>query len=191
MELSKDEKQQLTQEPASGCWALGCLGSAVLYLPKKIFRKLFFFLEIKRAVDQATTALAEAFLFRLTVQRELWKPGGEPQDAECVRRAIKGACRSQGVKPLETAIRHGFEGAKGTFGEFAAKFAKKTGSDEADMARAVESLEREEEEELAGITKRLSVSLEEISGSYLETFVANYQSQLAQERAKPVDGGSG
>ena len=78
-----------------------------------------------------------------------------------------------------------------TFGEFAAKFAKKTGSDEADMARAVESLEREEEEELAGITKRLSVSLEEISGSYLETFVANYQSQLAQERAKPVDGGSG
>lgn len=186
--LSKEEKQALTQDSdPRGCCALGCLGSAMLYPLKKLLRKIFFFLEVKRCVDQSTTALAEAFLFAVTLEQELWKTGGPLQDAECVRRAIRATCQSQGVKPLEASIRHGFEGAKGLFGDFAAKFVSKgAGEDEEQMAKAVESLEQEESAELAGLTKKLTVSLEKMPESYLERFAASFAQQLALQRARPA-----
>lgn len=186
--LSKEEKQGLTQDKdPRGCCALGCLGSALLYPLKKLLRKIFFFLEVKRCVDQSTTALAEAFLFAVTLEKELWQPGGPSHDAECVRRAIRHTCRSQGVKPLEASIRHGFEGARGLFGDFAAKFVSKgTGEDEEQMERAVESLEQEESAKLAGLTKKLTVSLEKMPDSYLERFAASFAEQLALERARPA-----
>ena len=187
LELSKDEKYHLTQEPSSGCCAWGCLGNALLYPLKKLLRKIFFFLEIKRAVDQATTALAQAYLFRLTLRRDLWKPNEDIHNAHSVRKAIAEACRSHGVKPLETAIRHGFEGAKGTMADFAAKFAKKTGDDEKDMKKAVDSLEQEEKAELAGLTQRLESALDEVEETYLAKFTKNFEQKLAAEKAKPPE----
>jgi hypothetical protein len=188
LEPSKDEKYHLTQEPSEGgCCALGCMGSAILYPIKKLLRKLFFFLEIKRAVDQSTTALAHAYLFKLCVQRDLWKPGLDIEESHFVRKAIVTACQDQGVKPLETAARHGFEGTKGLFFELAAKFSKKTGTDEKDMAKAVDSLEKEESQSLAGLTQNLSDSLGEVSDSYLVRFASTFEKQLVQERSKPKD----
>lgn len=188
LELTKDERYHLTQEKNSGgCCALGCLGSAALYPIKRLLRKVFFFLEIKRSVDQATIALAQAYLFKLALQRDLWAPGQDLDQAHCLRRATRAACQNHGVKPLETAIRHGFEGAKGTFSEFAAKFVKKSGSDEKEMAQAVDALELEESEQLAGLTRSLSDSLGEVSDSYIERFAEVFEQQLALEKAKPVE----
>lgn len=187
LELSKDEKLHLTHEPRGGCCAWGCLGSALLYPLKKLLRKIFFFLEIKRAVDQATTALAQAYLFRFTLRQDLWKPGETLHHADCVRRAIAEACNSHGVKPLETAIRHGFDGAKGTLADFAAKFAKKSSDDEKEMKEAVDSLEREEKDEIAGLTRRLTSSLDEVEDTYVAAFAKNFQQKLAQEKSKPPE----
>lgn len=184
--LSKEEQSRLTQEPSSGCCALGCLGSAFLYPIKRLLRKVFFFLEIKRAVDQSTTALAQAWLFELTLNRGLWQPGGNPASCDQVRTAIREACHSQGVKPLETAISHAFRGAKGTLMEFARNFAGKATSDETKMAEAVADLEREEQEQLEGLTQKLSDSLGEVSDGYLERFAVTFEEHLAQELAKPL-----
>lgn len=177
-ELSKEQSEQLADEPSSGCFALGCVLSALIYPIKKILRKLFFFLEIKRAVDQATTALARGWLFHLALRRGLWEPSDDPESAVQLREVITAACESQGVKPLEAAIRHAFEGAKGTLNDFALKFSKKGKPDEKDVAAAVESLEHDQKDELAGLTQRLTQSLSEVSGGYLEKFAANFERSL-------------
>lgn len=188
LKLSKEEQEHLSQEPKnSGCCALGCLSSAFWYPIKRVLRKLFFFLEIKRAVDQATTALAQAWLFRLVLKRELWVPGGDIESCHRVRRAIRQACQSHGVQPLETAVKHAFGEAKSTMMDFAGKFSKDTTTTEDDMGEAVDRLEREQEEKLKGITKRLSASLGEVSESYLERFGVTFEKHLAEELAKPRD----
>ena len=109
LELSKEEQSHLTQHSGSSCCLVGCLGSALIYPFKKILRKVFFFLEIKRSVDQSTTALAQAYLFRLTLRKDLWRPGGPVESADVVREAILAACHSQGVKPLEDARQVSFD----------------------------------------------------------------------------------
>lgn len=185
--LSKEERSRLTQTPSKGCCALGCLSSAFLYPVKRVLRKLFYFLEIKRSVDQASTALAQAWLFQLTLHRGLWKPGGDIARCDQVRTAINAACHSHGVKPLETAIKHAFAGTKGTLKEFAGKFSKKSTADEAEFAQAVEKLEEEQKEKLAGITQRLSDSLGQVSDSYLVRFAETFEQHLAVELAKPLD----
>jgi hypothetical protein len=187
LEIHREEAATLTQEPKSGCCALGCLSSAILYPIKKILRKVFFFLEIKRAIDQSTQALAQAWLFRLTLRRDLWRPSGDVMQADQLRQAIRAACHSQGVKPLETALRHGFEGAKGVFTDFASRFTSKfsgrTDADEKEMEKAVETIESEKKEELSGLNARLTSSVNEISGPYLERFAKTFEEQLAAVRA--------
>ena len=188
LSLSKQEQEHLTQEPSKGgCCALGCLSSAFLYPLKKLLRKLFFFLEIKRAVDQATTALAQAWLFRLALKKELWVPGGDIELCHRVRRAIREACLSHGVQPLEAAVKHAFAETKSTMMDFAGKFSKDTTTSDDDMGEAVDRLEREQEEKLKGITERLSASLNQVSGAYLEKFGVTFETHLAMELAKPVD----
>jgi hypothetical protein len=186
LSLSKDEQEHLTQEPKKrGCCALGCLGSAFLYPLKKLLRKVFFFLEIKRAVDQATTALAQAWLFRLAIHRELWLPGGDIELCHRVRTAIREACQSHGVQPLETAVKHAFFETKSTMMDFAGKFSKDSPSGDDDMGKAVDRLEKEQEEKLKGITQKLSDSLSEVSESYLERFGVTFEKHLAEELARP------
>jgi uncharacterized protein YegL len=71
--------------------------------------------------------------------------------------------------------------------DFAGKFSKDTTTTEDDMGEAVDRLEREQEEKLKGITKRLSASLGEVSESYLERFGVTFEKHLAEELAKPRD----
>ena len=185
-ELSKEEAEHLTQDPSSGCCALGCLGSALLYPMKKILRKLFFFLEIKRSVDQSTTALAQAWLFQLSLKEGLWGPGLDLEKAHQLRRAIRLACRNERVKPLEAAVAYAFRGAKGTLMDFAAKFTQKAKSDEAELARTVDKLEADKEDEMVGITQRLAKSLHQNSDSHLSGLAQAYREALVEEASKPA-----
>lgn len=187
LSLSKEEQEHLTQEPKGGCCALGCLGSAFLYPFKKLLRKLFFFLEIKRAVDQATTALAQAWLFEITLRRKLWSPGGDTELCHRVRTAIRLACHSHGVKPLETAVKHAFAEARSTMFDFAGKFTKETASSDDSIAKTVEQLEREQEDKLKGITQKLSDSLNDVSETYLAKFGVTFEKHLAEELARPKE----
>lgn len=184
-EIPKDELENLLEDPPKGCFALGCVINAIIYPLKKILRKVFFFLEIKRAVDQSTTALARAWLFQLALRRTLWEPGAGEESAIKLREAIAESCASQGVKPLEAAIRHAFEGAKGTLNDFALKFTKKAKPDESEMTQALKILETEQKDELAGLTRRLNESLSEVSDGYLEKFAKNFQSTLAKPAVPP------
>ena len=189
IELTKEETDHLTHTPKKGCCALGCLGSAFLYPLKKILRKLFFFLEVKRSVDQATTALAQAWLFQISLKSGLWGPGQDIKTSDDVRKAIAKACKSQGVKPLEAAVSHAFRGAKGTLSDLAFKFTKKDGANEQEMAKTVDSVESEGKEAIAGLTQKLSDSLAQMSDSHFDGLIVAYRQALEEERSAPSEEG--
>lgn len=191
MTLTSEEVDRLTQEPSKGCCLVGCLTGAVIYPVKRLLRKLLFFLEIKRSMDQASTALAESWLFWLALRRGFWSPGRDIAEADRLRTVIEAACNSQGVKPLETALRHAFGGAKGTLKELAARFGGKTLSDKAQLEAAVRSLETEEGERLAKLSKSLKAALSEVGESYLRRFAEEFERQMEQASptAAPLDKG--
>ena len=185
LQLEKQDCQHLQHKESSGCCALGCLSSAILYPLKRVLRKLFFFLEIKRAVDQSTTALAQAWLLQLTLRKGMWQPNSHSADTQALRRAIQKSCRHNGVKPLELAFRQGFKGAKGTFQSFASKFTRDFKTDEREIEVAVNDFENQQKNELENLSQKLSGSLDQVSSSYLENFVLNFQEQLTKELAAP------
>ena len=187
LSVTNEELERLTKAPPKGCFVWGCLTGAIIYPIKRLIRKILYFLEIKRAVDQSTTALAEAWLFRLAMRRGLWSTGRAPEKADRLREVMEAACQSQGVKPLETAVHHAFEGAKGTLRGFARKFTRKTGTDEKQMERAVDELEAEERDRLDSLTERLVDALASVSGPYLQGFAEQFEARLAQAESAPPD----
>lgn len=185
MTLSSQEIDHLTKEPPDGCCLMGCLGNVVLYPLKRILRKVLFFLEIKRSMDQSSTALAEAWLFSLALRRGLWSPGRDISEADRLRQVIETSCQSQGVKPLETALGHAFQGAKDVMSDVARRFVGKKVEDKAQMDAALRKFEAEEGEQLSRLSKRLREALGEVGEVYLQRFAREFERQLEVASKKP------
>ena len=187
MVLSPQEVERLTQEPPKGCCLVGCLGNVVVYPVKRLLRKVLFFLEIKRSMDQASTALAEGWLFWLALRRGFWSPGRDLAEADRLRNVIEGSCHSQGVKPLEMALRHAFAGAKGTLKQLAQRFAGKSLQDKAQLEAAVREIEAEEGETLVKLSKKLKEALSGLSEGYLQRFAEEFEKQMEQACQRPLE----
>jgi hypothetical protein len=183
--LAPEEIDRLTKEPPKGCCMLGCLGKAVIYPIKRIIRKILFFLEIKRAVDQSSTALAEAWLFALALRRGLWSSGRDIAESDRLREVIEASCQSQGVKPLETAFHHAFRGAKDTLMDFASRFVGKADDNKEQLDAAVKKLEIEEGERLANLSTSLKKALSEVGEVYLRRFAEQFEKQMEEARTRP------
>ncbi len=187
MTLTSEELERLTVQPEKGCCMVGCLGKMVFYPFKKLLRKIFFFLEIKRSMDQSSTALAEAWLFALALRRGFWSSGRDIAHADQLREVIDSACQSQGVKPLETAFHHAFQGAKDMLVEFAGRFTGKNIDDRDKMDQAMSKLEAEESERLDRLSRKLKDALSEVGEVYLQRFAKEFEKQLEMARARPPD----
>lgn len=187
--LSSEEADRLVQEPPSGCCLVGCLGKALIYPIKKLIRKILFFLEIKRAVDQSTNALAENWLLSLALRRGLWKPGGELAQADLLREVIEKTCTAQGVKPLELAFQGAFQGAKGTLFDFANRFIGKTDQSKEELAATVDLFKQEEADQIAKLTQKLQKEVSAISDSYLRRFAQGFEKELQIAMSTPRDQG--
>lgn len=187
--LSSEEADRLVQEPPSGCCLTGCLGKALIYPIKRLIRKLLFFLEIKRAVDQSTNALAESWLFSLALRRGLWAPGGDPAQADLMRQTIEKTCAAQGVKPLELAISGAFQGAKGTLFNFANRFIGKGGESKEELLATVDQFKKEEADQISKLTQKLQKEIEGISDAYLRRFAQGFETELQIAMTTPPDQG--
>ena len=66
VDLAPAMVEALAGEPAGGC--LGTLPKLVLYPINKIFRKIFFFLEVKRAVDLVSTSWHYGWLLQVALR---------------------------------------------------------------------------------------------------------------------------
>jgi hypothetical protein len=164
-----------------GC-VLGCLSLVIIYPLKKIFRKVFYFLEWKRAVDLASTTYHYGYLIDY-----LFSAWGHPAStgraiAE-VRDAIDAVCREAPIKPLESAIKGTFRQSKGVLmsgaGLLERSFRRIMGkADENRVAQAVESVEVEEEREIEGVVDRLERQVNEIPSGHFETLKAQLAARL-------------
>lgn len=166
--LSPEEVEALTAERGGGCLG-GCLGQVVLYPLKKIFRKIFFFLEWKRAADLTSRTYHYGYLIDHALRPRA--DGArliERKPAAEVGAAIDAVCREAPIKPLESAVGATFRGSKNVLAGAAKileRALRRRGTPRPDpraVAEAVESVESEEERQIEGVTRGLQGAIANI-----------------------------
>ncbi len=154
-ELPPADVKILAEEAGRGCLT-GCLLGAVLYPLKRLFRKIFYFLEWKRAADTATHTLYFGMLFDHTLEKRWITPDG-PFEAAQVRAGIDGILRDEGTALVERAFRETFKRSARTLREAAAFLQRglprlrRRRLTQDEVGRALDSLETERQvEAMAG-----------------------------------------
>jgi len=165
--LTGQEVKTLAGESGSGCLA-GCLGGALLLPFKLIFRKLFFFLEWKRAADTVSRTFHQGYLLDCAL-KEGWFPGH--CNAFELRAAIDLVCRDVGTGPVGRAVSLTLAQSKATLKSAAALLTNslKRVSGKADaerVARAAEAVEAEEEKKIEGVISNLQKSIQSVPEGY-------------------------
>jgi hypothetical protein len=108
LNLSGNTVEALAREPGGGgCLLGGCLGQVLLYPLKKIFRKVFFFLEWKRTIDLTSHTYHWGYLLDYAFQEGLVELPGSGQNnprVDDLRTAIEKACQDVPLQPVERAV---------------------------------------------------------------------------------------
>ena len=190
-QLSPEDVAVLTEDRGSGCLR-GCLGQAFIFPLKMIFRKVFFFLEWKRAVDLTSHSYHQGYLLDYSL-REGWLAARTPQSRSAaeVRTAIEEVCREAPIKPVESAIKLSFRQSKSML-KAGAKVLERalkrvTGRpDETQLTEVVTSVEAEEEREIGGVVSRLQKLIEAIPDDHFSTLRTRLAARLrVQPRLPP------
>lgn len=168
--FSDAEVKVLSDAEDSGCLA-GCLTTILIYPLKKIFRKIFFFLEWKRAIDSVSHYYHHGYLLDYAMYKDWCAPESIHPTAK-VREALDEVIEKTSIKPIETAVRKVFDQSKSVL-KAAAKLLQKPlqnleKRDETAIAQAVERVEAEEEKSLLSVTNKLRELLEAIPDSHFE-----------------------
>lgn len=175
----------LADDPDSGCLA-GCLTTALIYPLKAIFRKIFFFLEWKRAVDIVSHIYYHGDLLDCAFAEGWVAPYG-PRDARQTRAAIDGILTQLNTSLIERAVRGVFTQSKAAVSGAARLlqngFRSLRGKpSEQDVARVIESLEEEEEREVAGVINQLQSAINNIPSEHFERLRAQLAAALGLYR---------
>jgi hypothetical protein len=154
-----------------GCLS-GCLGMVLLFPFKLIFRKLFFFLEWKRAIDTVSLTYYQGYLIEYALQQRYCAPAG-PHTANQVRDAIDRVCRETGTGPIERAVRGTFSQSKEVLkgaAELLQRSLQRTPGkpDENRVAQAAEAVEEEEENRIKGVTSRLQEAIKDVPPGHFQ-----------------------
>jgi hypothetical protein len=181
--LSGEELEALTSEGEGGCLR-GCVVSVIVYPLKKLFRKIFFFLEWKRAVDLTS----RTYHFGHLVGHALRRRGNAPSlldahGARAVSDAIAAVCREAPIKPLESAVGGTFRKSKDVLRGAAALLSRSVRREPPQperVARAIESVEPEEERELKPVVTRLQRSLASVPEEHFRALRENLEARLRQ-----------
>ena len=157
----------LADDPGSGCLA-GCLGGALLLPFKLIFRKLFFFLEWKRAADTVSRTFHQGYLLDVAL-KEGWFPG--QRNAFELRAAIDAVCREVGTGPVGRAVSVTLSQSKAKLRSAATLLNRSLKSvsgklDAERVAHAAEAVEVEEEREIEGVINKLQTSIQSVPEGY-------------------------
>jgi hypothetical protein len=170
---SEGEIRTLADDPSSGCLA-GCLGGALLLPFKLIFRKLFFFLEWKRAADTVSRTFHQGYLLDYAMQTSYYP---NQRNAVEVRGAIEAVCREVRTGPVERAVSLTLVQSKETLKSAANLLKRSLASisgrpDPERVALAAEAVESEEEREIEGVITRLQKSIQSVPEGYFNNLRA-------------------
>ncbi|MGH9902265.1 MAG: hypothetical protein ACRD68_10715 [Pyrinomonadaceae bacterium] len=185
LSLDPDTLESLSEEGKSGC-AGGCLAQVVLYPLKKVFRKVFYFLEWKRAVDLTSYTYHYGYLIDYALGAGV--VGGASQQGRSgaeVRAAIEAACREAPIKPVESAVGAAFRQSKAALvsaaGLMEQSLKRIAGRPtEEKVSKAVGAVEEEERREIVGVIERLQSALGNIPDAHFKNLRARLHSHLGQ-----------
>src|SRR6185503_8844636 len=179
--VSDEEIRALADEPDRGCLQ-GCAIATLLLPFKLIFRKVFFFLEWKRAVDTASHVYYQGYLVDSSLAEGWCAPVGHRSFIE-VRAAIDAVLGRLNTSLIERAIRGTFSQSKSGVKSAAGILARglrrtpRTASPE-QVGEAVEAVEEQEDKEIAGITERLQVAIGAIPSGHFHRLRDDLAAQL-------------
>ncbi len=167
--LSNEDLKALTSEKKSGCLT-GCLTSILFYPLKVIFRKIFFFLEIKRSVDTISQAYHQGYLLECAFEQGLCQPIGQ-YNAQQIHDAIEATCQEVGTNPIEKAVQATVKHSKKALKDVAEilwkNLSRVTGQpNEEQLLEAAESAESVEQQ--TGITQELKQALVDVPPDYFQ-----------------------
>jgi len=187
---SDAEIKILADERDSGCLR-GCAIATLLLPFKLIFRKVFFFLEWKRAVDTASHVYYQGYLVDCSLAEGWCFPAG-PRSFLETREAIDAVLGRLNTSLIERAIRGTFNQSKSGLKGAAAMLARglrrtpRTASPE-QVGEAVEAIEEREGKAIEGITDRLQSAIGSIPSGHFQRLREDLAAQLG---TRPRDGGS-
>jgi hypothetical protein len=177
--LNDTEIKTLADDADAGC-LFGCLTTIIVYPLKAIFRKIFFFLEWKRAVDIVSHTYYQGYLIEAALAENWLAPSGLRPAAE-VRAAIDNVLLSLNTSLIERAVRGIFNQSKAVL-KGAARLLQnrlqvfRRKPSEAQVAEVIEALEEQEEHEIEGVIGQLQAAINNIPTEHFERL----KEQLAQ-----------
>ncbi|HEX3557974.1 MAG TPA: hypothetical protein VHU19_02145 [Pyrinomonadaceae bacterium] len=181
--LSDAELGALTSERGRGCLR-GCLAAVVVYPLKAVFRKVFYFLEWKRAVDLASRTYHFGYLLGYAMRPR--EGGASLLDlcgAAAVGEAVQTVCREAPIKPVEAAVagtfRQSRRGLRAAANLLARSLRRLTGRARAEeVAEAIEQVEPQEERELDPVVTRLQRSIASVPEDHFRNLRARLDARL-------------
>lgn len=183
--LTGEELEALASESGGGCVG-GCVTTVLVYPLKAIFRKLFYFLEWKRAVDLTSRTYHFGHLVGHALRRREGAPSLlDAHGARAVSEAIEAVCREAPIKPLESAVGGTFRKSKGVLRSAAALLSKSLRRQPPQperVAAAIESVEPDEERELRPVVTRLQSSLANVPEEHFRALRDSLEARLRAPR---------
>ncbi|MDT5156286.1 MAG: hypothetical protein QOH51_643 [Acidobacteriota bacterium] len=181
--LKDDELDVLVAERERGC-VRGCIAAVFVYPLKAVFRKVFYFLEWKRAADLTSRTYHFGYLLSYSMQRRA--DGQSPLDlrgARAVSEAIGAVCREAPIKPLEGAVGGTFRQSKrvlrGAAALLAGSLRRLAGRARPEhVAEAIEEVEPEEEREIEPVVTRLQRSIAAVPEDHFRALRARLDARL-------------
>jgi hypothetical protein len=180
--LSSEDLKIITSEEHKGCLP-GCLTSILFYPLKKLFRKIFFFLEWKRAIDTVSKFYHKGYLIDYALSKELLAPKGSYNITQ-LRNAIDQTCQEVGTNPIEKTVKATFDRSKETLKDITDSLwknisqigGKKGQPSKEEIEKAALNLESAEVK--TGVNLELEKALIKIPKDYFEELEAKFMARL-------------
>lgn len=179
--LSEESVSLLADEKSNKGCLLGCLSMVIFYPLKKLLRKVFYFLEWKRAVDLTSHTYHYGYLLNFALRDGFIN--SETKNLEKVRTTLDNVCNETPIKPIESVVSSTFRQTKGLIYsgveilEKAFRNLKHKPTQE-DVKIVVKSVEEEEKEKLEGITTKLSKAISNIPDEHFKSMQENFTARL-------------
>jgi hypothetical protein len=167
VELSNEQIRVLSDAPGGGCLP-GCLGSVLLYPLGKLFRKLFFFLEWKRAVDIVSHTYYHGYLLNAALREGYLETHG----AMAVRAATDRVLRRVDTRLIERAVRSVFRKSQRVLRN-TARLWQSAGAPDADSA------EEQKAQQVGGIVGQLQQAFARLPAEHFERLETELRQELS------------
>lgn len=187
--LSTADVATLTEERGNGCLT-GCVWQVLAYPIRKIFRKVLFFLEWKRAVDLTSRTYHQGYLLDYALSEGWLAQPPHAKSAAEIGAAIEDVCRNSPIKPVEAAINLSFRQSKSVLLAGVRVLEKslrrlRGQPDETELSEAVTAIEAEEEREIEGVVGQLQKAIGAIPDEHFRQLRAQLATRLQASPRPP------